>query len=452
MDMDNFTNESTCASENVTVEPYSVTNQFRLPEWQVALWTLPYTAIVLAAIVGNSIVIWIVFAHANMRTVTNYFLVNLAFADVSIAMSASIYTLTAICLERYIAIVHPLKPRMSRMCAKSVIAAIWLCAATVNVPLCVYSHFYTFTYGEEEWSVCRFQWPNDNVQFWYDVGLMIVNYFMPLLVMAVAYTIVGFTLWAGKIPGEATQRHVEQMKAKRRVVKMMVIVVVTFCVCWLPYHVYFLIDSSYKEWKHIQQVYLAVFWLAMSNSMYNPFIYCWLNKRDPSGARSVARLDPCGVCSAGQLSGPWRVPGGIPTGSSRVFEQAGACSAARRVPGSEVTASLRRISPNGARSVFNSELKSIRRPRGAKNRPAAVGKPAGLRPGPVRFRYGFQTALRWCPGVPSPKDPCDSSLKMNRFTKSTSTQLSTMRVVSTVHKSTSSSSRIARRVSETSVV
>ncbi|KAI8499370.1 hypothetical protein Bbelb_231340 [Branchiostoma belcheri] len=66
----------------------------------------------------------------------------------------------------------------------------------------------------------------------------------------------------------------------------------------------------------------------------------------------------------------------------RQAELAGACSAARRVPGSEVTASLRRISPNGARSVFNSELKSIRRPRGAKNRPAAVGKPAGLCPGP----------------------------------------------------------------------
>ncbi|KAI8519484.1 hypothetical protein Bbelb_027410 [Branchiostoma belcheri] len=67
---------------------------------------------------------------------------------------------------------------------------------------------------------------------------------------------------------------------------------------------------------------------------------------------------------------------------------AGACSAARRVPGSEVTASLRRISPNGARSDFNSELKSIRRPRGAKNRPAAVVKPAGLRPGPVRDAPG----------------------------------------------------------------
>ncbi|KAI8484797.1 hypothetical protein Bbelb_373940 [Branchiostoma belcheri] len=102
--------------------------------------------------------------------------------------------------------------------------------------------------------------------------------------------------------------------------------------------------------------------------------------QSPVLTRAACGRVPTGsYSSVGQLSGPWRVPGGIPTGSSRVFEQAGACSAARRVPGSEVTASLRRISPNGARSVFNSELKSIRRPRGAENRPAAVGKPAGLR-------------------------------------------------------------------------
>ncbi|KAI8510730.1 hypothetical protein Bbelb_116460, partial [Branchiostoma belcheri] len=106
--------------------------------------------------------------------------------------------------------------------------------------------------------------------------------------------------------------------------------------------------------------------------------------QSPVLTRAACGWVPTGsYSSAGQLSGPWRVPGGIPTGSSRVFEQAGACSAARRVPGSEVTASLRRMPPNGARSVFNSELKSLRRPRGAKNRPAAVGKPDGLRPGPT---------------------------------------------------------------------
>lgn len=39
------------------------------------------------------------------------------------------------------------------------------------------------------------------------------------------------------------------------------------------------------HWPHIvnydivQHIYLFIYWLAMSNSMYNPMIYCWLNKR-----------------------------------------------------------------------------------------------------------------------------------------------------------------------------
>lgn len=42
--------------------------------------------VVLLAACGNSVVIWIVLAHRRMRTPTNYFLVNLAYADVLNAM------------------------------------------------------------------------------------------------------------------------------------------------------------------------------------------------------------------------------------------------------------------------------------------------------------------------------------------------------------------------------
>ena len=68
----------------------------------------------------------------------------------------------------------------------------------------------------------------------------------------------------------------------QQVVKMMIVVVVTFAVCWLPYHVYFLLQYTIPEinqWKHIQNVYNVIYWLAMSNSMYNPMIYCWMNSR-----------------------------------------------------------------------------------------------------------------------------------------------------------------------------
>jgi hypothetical protein len=67
-----------------------------------------------------------------------------------------------------------------------------------------------------------------------------------------------------------------------QVVKMMIVVVVTFAVCWLPYHVYFLLQSTITDinyWEHMQDVYNVIYWLAMSNSMYNPIIYCWMNSR-----------------------------------------------------------------------------------------------------------------------------------------------------------------------------
>ncbi|KAB1282542.1 Neuromedin-K receptor, partial [Camelus dromedarius] len=79
------------------------------------------------------------------------------------------------------------------------------------------------------------------------------------------------------------------------VVKMMIIVVVTFAVCWLPYHIYFILTAIYQQlnrWKYIQQVYLASFWLAMSSTMYNPIIYCCLNKRFRAGFKRAFRWCP----------------------------------------------------------------------------------------------------------------------------------------------------------------
>ena len=29
----------------------------------------------------------------------------------------------------------------------------------------------------------------------------------------------------------------------------------------------------------LKEIYLCIYWLAMSNSMYNPMIYCYMNQR-----------------------------------------------------------------------------------------------------------------------------------------------------------------------------
>ncbi|KAL0150079.1 hypothetical protein M9458_054738, partial [Cirrhinus mrigala] len=64
---------------------FNHTNKFAQPPWRVALWSLAFALVLLVAVTGNLIVIWIIVAHKRMRTVTNYFLLNLAVSDVCVA-------------------------------------------------------------------------------------------------------------------------------------------------------------------------------------------------------------------------------------------------------------------------------------------------------------------------------------------------------------------------------
>lgn len=53
--------------------------------WRKIIWSILFAAMVLVATGGNLIVIWIVLANKRMRTVTNYFIVNLSIADVMVS-------------------------------------------------------------------------------------------------------------------------------------------------------------------------------------------------------------------------------------------------------------------------------------------------------------------------------------------------------------------------------
>uniref|UniRef100_A0A8C5DCJ1 Neuromedin-K receptor n=1 Tax=Gouania willdenowi TaxID=441366 RepID=A0A8C5DCJ1_GOUWI len=298
-------------------------NQFVQPPWRVALWSIAYSSVLAVAVFGNLIVIWIILAHKRMRTVTNYFLLNLAFSDVSMAafntlinfiyashgewyfgevycrfhnffpvtaVFASIYSMTAIATDRYMAIIHPLKPRLSAKATTGVIVCIWSLAVVLAFPLC----FYSTTRALPHKTLCYVAWPRmADDPFMYHTIVTILVYVLPLVVMGITYTIVGVTLWGGEIPGDTSDNYVGHKRWPQAA--MMIIVVVTFALCWLPYHVYFIVTGLNKHlsrWKYIQQVYLLVLWLAMSSTMYNPIIYCCLNSRFRAGFKRVFRWCP----------------------------------------------------------------------------------------------------------------------------------------------------------------
>ncbi|KAG7314276.1 hypothetical protein KOW79_022772 [Hemibagrus wyckioides] len=292
------------------------TNQFAQPPWRVALWSVAYGSVLTVALFGNLVVVWIIVAHRRMRTVTNYFLLNSAFCDAAMAafntlinfiyaahgdwyfgeayckfhnffpvaaVFASIYSMTAIAMDRYMAIIHPLKPRLSATATKVVIVCIWVLAVVLAFPLCFYSTIRSLPRR----TICYVAWPRPaEDSLMYHVIVSVLVYMLPLVVMGIAYTIIGVTLWGSEIPGDSSDNYHGQLRAKRKVVKMMIVVVVTFALCWLPYHVYFIVTGLNKQLnkkKSIQQVYLSVLWLAMSSTMYNPIIYCCLNNRFRAG-------------------------------------------------------------------------------------------------------------------------------------------------------------------------
>jgi len=100
--------------------------------------------------------------------------------------------------------------------------------------------------------------------------------------MAVTYGLMGRVLWSSENIGEQSDAQRESIKAKRKVVKMLITVTVIFAICWLPYHVYFLYTYHRMEvmkLQWVQHLYLLIYFFAMSNSACNPIIYALLNKR-----------------------------------------------------------------------------------------------------------------------------------------------------------------------------
>lgn len=84
---------------NGTLEEPS--NRFILPWWQQLLFISAFAPMIVAAAGGNITVIWIVLAHKRMRTVTNYFLVNLAVADALISIFNTCFTFSFLLYQNW---------------------------------------------------------------------------------------------------------------------------------------------------------------------------------------------------------------------------------------------------------------------------------------------------------------------------------------------------------------
>lgn len=74
---------------NDTVSNYQQDSElFKVPALLVVVLSVLYGSISVIAVAGNGLVIWAIVTSKRMRSVTNHYLANLAFADILIALFA----------------------------------------------------------------------------------------------------------------------------------------------------------------------------------------------------------------------------------------------------------------------------------------------------------------------------------------------------------------------------
>ncbi|XP_054166429.1 RYamide receptor-like [Oppia nitens] len=283
--------------------------------FEVVMYLL-YTIIWLAAILGNGFIIYIVIKEKPMQTVTNLFILNLAVGDVlmaalcipstfvadlllhywpfgsfmcnivgysqAVTVFISAYTLIAISIDKYRAILHPLKSRITEMNTKLIIMIIWFISLVTPLPTAILSKLKKMNLNSPHMT-CIEDWNDNNKRYYYSLTLMSLQYIFPLTVLIYTYVRIAVVLFAKQTPGEAEDQRDQRIRAsKRKMIKMMMLCVLSYAVCWLPLNTIILIGDKMPDiWKHqyIMIIWISSHWLAMSHSSYNPIIIFTMNAK-----------------------------------------------------------------------------------------------------------------------------------------------------------------------------
>ncbi|XP_041639718.1 neuromedin-U receptor 2 [Cheilinus undulatus] len=320
------------ATWNNTNDPLSELNLFEILGPKRSPFFLPvtivYLFIFLVGLFGNLLTCAVIAKHKKMRNPTNFYLLSLAMSDLLVLLFgmpleiydlwqnypfpfgeggcyfktflfetvcfASILNVTALSVERYIAVVHPLKTRYlsTNQHAKRVITIVWLVSMICAIPNTSLHGVFYLPENMEESAICTILKP-----LWiYNMVMQITTvcfFFAPMMVISILYLVMGLHLSRerrqpggnlGKSCGSFTRKKSSVIGRRRQVNKMLSIVVAVFGICWAPFHIERLLWSSISQWTDLmhniyQYVHILSGVFFYLSSAVNPIIYSLLSTR-----------------------------------------------------------------------------------------------------------------------------------------------------------------------------
>ncbi|KAH0549298.1 hypothetical protein KQX54_007801 [Cotesia glomerata] len=290
---------------------------------------------------GNLLVILVVMYSRRMRGITNFFLANLAVADLCVGIfcvyqtlinylmnswllglflckvytfvhalsyTASIMILVLVCVERYLAIIHPIKCRslLTRSRLRVIVVIGWILAAIYALPKFIYAETIENKLMNGALDIICIPNMKKHSKNALDTVNLILLYIVPLFLMSYLYTRIGIRLWkSGRTlsgpdlitrPRNIRLHHTNEsnrnvLRARRGVIRMLIAVVIMFSMCNLPQQVRILWlhwGSNYNQNSDFSTILtVSTALISYMNSCLNPLLYAFLSRNFRKAMREL---------------------------------------------------------------------------------------------------------------------------------------------------------------------
>ncbi|XP_010290039.1 PREDICTED: neuropeptide S receptor, partial [Phaethon lepturus] len=208
-----------------------------------------------------------------------------------VLLYASTYVLVSLSIDRYHAIVYPMKFLQGERQAKVLIGVAWGLSFLFSVPTLIIFGKRKLSNGEVQ---CWALWPDDSYWIPYMTVVAFLVYFIPLIIISIVYLIVIRTIWMkskaqaviiSRCPGGKTSAGYTSRgfisRAKAKAIKYSIVIVLAFVLCWSPYFLFDILDNFNILPETKERFYASVIIqnLPALNSAINPLIYCLFSNR-----------------------------------------------------------------------------------------------------------------------------------------------------------------------------
>nr|XP_018666693.1 somatostatin receptor type 5-like [Ciona intestinalis] len=272
----------------------------------------------IVGLLGNALVMYIIQVKIRKNSLTDIYVINLAVADfiflamlpfwsTELAMNgrwvfgrvlckltsgsthfhmyASVFFLTAMAVDRLMAVVfyRSCMGNRTRRAAKVGSAVIWVISIIISI---VPFYFRDLKQGTSGYSHCIWTF-NDTITVdrnWFVVHFMtrsVIAFTLPFLIISICYTWIVVFLKTRKTSGKLTS------KRQDKATTMVLVVIAVFLLCWLPNQVsnaiyaaqsFNLIPQPLQLSKVHYYIHMFSTCLAWAHSCVNPMLYCFMRE------------------------------------------------------------------------------------------------------------------------------------------------------------------------------